>query len=33
VLAANALFDRAMTAIVGKLSQADGTATVPTPAE
>ena len=33
VLAANALFDRAMTAIVGKLSQADGTATSPTPAE
>jgi hypothetical protein len=33
VLAANALFDRAMTAIVGKLSQADGTATTPTPAE
>ncbi|MEO6927145.1 MAG: DUF1631 domain-containing protein [Rhodanobacter sp.] len=33
VLAANALFDRAMTAIVGKLSQADAVPAPPTPAE
>lgn len=32
VLAANALFDRAMTAIVGKLSHADGAPTPPTDA-